>query len=37
MTPRAALAIGFAAGVLASVAAVGFVATTPLVWRWLPL
>lgn len=35
MSPRAALAIGFAAGVLASVAAVGFVVTTPMVVRWL--
>lgn len=32
-----ALALGFAAGVLASAAAVGFVVTTPLIWGWLPL
>ena len=37
MSARAAFALGVCAGLLASVAAVGFVVTTPLIWRWLPL
>lgn len=37
MTPRAALAIGFTAGVLASAAVVAIVVTSPLVTEWVLL